>query len=395
MQSRRWAAARPCAKIVPPAAARYFGSAGVHTFFGYYDLCPFDRDETRLLALQVPLVPEASAGPATIGYFDLRNENGLFVPVATTAAWCWQQGSRLRWMPNERNLIFTNARVGNEYVGMVVDSENGREIHRVPRPLYDLASHGRFGLSLDFARLERLRPGYGYAGSMHDALDPAPDDDGVWLVDLRNGDVRLLVSVRQAAALSPQPGTTEAVHYFNHLSWNPSGTRFMVFHIWVSPGGPRHIRMLSGNAEGDLRLITNDRHVSHYCWLDDERLLIYGTPRDGCPGYYVYRDDGTLAPCEDWCAVLPETDGHPSISVDGRRVVTDTLPDSLSERSIVVLDRRTSKPTEIARFYSPPIYRGETRCDLHPRWSPSGSLIAVDSAHAGYRQIGVLQPNLN
>jgi hypothetical protein len=377
---------------VPAATVRSFGTPGIHTFFGYYDLCPLDRHEARLLALQVPL---GGAKTATVGYFDLRRDDADFVPLATTAAWCWQQGCRLRWMPNERDLIFANSRIGDRYVGSIIDSGDGREVHRVSRPLYDIASHGRLGLSLDFARLQRLRPGYGYASARTDVLQAAPDGDGVWLVDIHNDTARLLISLRQAAVLEPQPSMQEAIHYFNHLSWNPSGTRFMVFHIWSAPGQPRRIRMLSCDADGDVRLITNDRHVSHYWWLDDERLLVYGTPRDGRPGYYVYRDDETLTPCEDWRAVLPETDGHPSASADGRWIVTDTLPDRFSERSLVVLDRAAGKPATVARFYSPPAYRGETRCDLHPRWSPSGSRIVFDTAHAGYRRIAVLEHHLH
>ena len=41
---------------------------------------------------------------------------------------------------------------------------DGRVLQRYQRPLYALSPDGRLGWSLDFARLARHRPGYGYAG---------------------------------------------------------------------------------------------------------------------------------------------------------------------------------------------------------------------------------------
>ncbi|SVE55722.1 uncharacterized protein METZ01_LOCUS508576, partial [marine metagenome] len=40
--------------------------------------------------------------------------------------------------------------------------------------------------------------------------------------------------------------------------------------------------------------------------------------------------------------------------------------------------------------YSPPALTAEVRCDLHPRWSPTGSMICFDSAHEGKRAVCVL-----
>ena len=41
-------------------------------------------------------------------------------------------------------------------------------------------------------------------------------------------------------------------------------------------------------------------------------------------------------------------------------------------------------------FHAPEAYRDESRCDLHPRSDPSGRLVTIDSAHAGGRQLYLL-----
>ena len=37
----------------------------------------------------------------------------------------------------------------------------------------------------------------------------------------------------------------------------------------------------------------------------------------------------------------------------------------------------------LGRFHTPAEYKGEWRCDLHPRLSPDGRRVVVDSVHAG------------
>ena len=44
----------------------------------------------------------------------------------------------------------------------------------------------------------------------------------------------------------------------------------------------------------------------------------------------------------------------------------------------------------LGRFLSPLPFRGEIRCDLHPRWSRDGRQVCFDSVHEGTRQIYVM-----
>jgi len=51
------------------------------------------------------------------------------------------------------------------------------------------------------------------------------------------------------------------------------------------------------------------------------------------------------------------------------------------------MERATSQIAEVARFHQPPNYKGEWRCDLHPRWSRDNRHICIDSTHDGTRQV--------
>lgn len=366
------------------------GSPDSHTFFGYYDISPFDRHERRVVTLQVPLHATACRSSARICIVDLGGGERELRPISETKAWCWQQGSRLRWMPQD-DALFTNGHDAERHCGWILDATTGDRLYRVARPLYDISSDGRFGLSLNFSRLQRLRPGYGYG----DRPDPtanclAPDEDGVWLVDIETSKERLLFSLADAANLDVVPSMVGATHYFNHLSWNPSGDRFMVFHIWEKPGERRRLRVLTAGHDGRPRVITDGEHVSHYCWLDDSRLLFFSTPLGHPMGYYIYEDNSTTAPIDTLRGSMPDGDGHPSLDPTGRWLVTDSLPDRFSERSVYLFNWDKRRLVRCVDFFSPLAFSGEYRCDLHPRWSPSGCHIAVDSAHSGFRQMVIL-----
>lgn len=387
---RRMAGRRPVT-LAEGVDCRLLGDPRHHTFFGYYDLSPFDPEGGRLLACRVARArPEAME----IGFYPAV-EAGDFTPVAETETWCWQQGCRLAWAPQlgKEHILFNSLGRGR-YEAAVFDLAQRREVTRLVAPVYDLSRDGAYGLSVNFARLQRLRPGYGYT-ALGDttAGEGAPGGDGIWLLDVAANDARLLHSLAEVAAVAPQPSMAGATHYFNHLAWNPSGTRFLFFHIWEPPGSARHIRLLTSDARGNLRLVTNERMVSHYAWIDDRQMLLFAE-FDGVRGYYELDDlpHGEQRPRR--VNAMPDHDGHPTWNAVAGRFLFDSLPDRLSERSLMTYRPGNVAVQRLAAFYSPPGLAGERRCDLHPRWSRDGRRVAVDTAHAGYRQIAVVTEQL-
>jgi hypothetical protein len=69
-------------------------------------------------------------------------------------------------------------------------------------------------------------------------------------------------------------------------------------------------------------------------------------------------------------------------------ILNDTYPDKSTSRQTVYLYHVPSRRRiDLGHFPSPSAYRGEWRCDTHPRSSDDGTQVAIDSPHEGGRQI--------
>jgi hypothetical protein len=55
------------------------------------------------------------------------------------------------------------------------------------------------------------------------------------------------------------------------------------------------------------------------------------------------------------------------------------------------MDVKSGRAAQLASFYEPPEYRGDWRCDLHPRWDRESRRVCIDSTHSGIRQVYVIE----
>jgi hypothetical protein len=83
-------------------------------------------------------------------------------------------------------------------------------------------------------------------------------------------------------------------------------------------------------------------------------------------------------------------DGHCSFTRDGTWLLTDTGPDEKNLQTLLLWNVVEERKVILGRFKSPPPFRGETRCDLHPRWSRDERQVCFDSIHEGTRQVYVI-----
>jgi hypothetical protein len=78
-----------------------------------------------------------------------------------------------------------------------------------------------------------------------------------------------------------------------------------------------------------------------------------------------------------------DCDGHCTYLPGNEWIVSDTYPRDNNERQLYLYHVPTGEKVEIGRFDAGDHVDGELRCDLHPRHSPDGRMLTIDSVHAG------------
>ena len=399
---RQWLETR--CRIAQPALYRWlhFGRAAEglvpvtngpkHHFFGYYDKSPWNASGRLMLAHEADFNdrPPQADDRVTIGLVRL-DEGQRFEALATTGAWNWQQGAMLQWHPAnlEHQFVHNDCREG-QHVG-VVRAVDGRELRVYERPIYAISPGGRHAFSLNFARLQTHRPGYGYAGASDPWADMlAPDADGIHAIDVETGTSRLIVSTGALAGMAPTERMRGAFHYINHIQVNPTGTRLAFFHIWRTGDTAWEVRLYTCDPDGGrLKCLLDTGRISHYDWQGDHRILVWAH-RPGLGDRFLLCDEQS-ADVQVFGEGRLTEDGHCTFSPDRQWVLNDTYPDEFGMRTLMLVRFRDHKRIDLARSHSPKSrWWGEIRCDLHPRWSRDGSRICVDSVHDGTRQMYVM-----
>jgi len=364
-----------------------------HYFFGYYDVAAFDPAGRRHLYHKVAFMDRlpTSADAAELGVLDLAT--GRETPFAATTAWNFQQGAMLQWNPAapDREVVY-NVRDGDGYRAVIRDLDAGTT-RRLERPIAALAPDGRWGLSLNFARLFDFRPGYGYSGPADPhAGDEAPEDDGVFRVDLAGGPDRLLISL---AAIQARLAATDSVCksgklVVNHLTVCPGGDRFVALaRTFPQPGKPWGTVAITAAADGsDLYVLNPYKMTSHYHWRDAEHLLAYALSAQQNQ-LYLFRDKHAGGTIVD--AGFFKADGHCSYAPDRSRILYDSYSVN-NYRRLYLYDLASRSGREVAALYSVPVADTSIRCDLHPRWRPDGAAFSFDSTHENQRHIYLAGP---
>jgi hypothetical protein len=358
-------------------------------WFGYYDKLQVDPTGRYALGMEVDFEHRSPRPDDTVrvGMVDLR-DNDRWVELGTSRAWNWQQGCMLQWRPGHESEVIWNDRQDEQFVSYILDVRSGKK-RTLPHPVYALSPDGRWAVNTDFRRLNDTRPGYGYCG----VTDPnravaAPEDAGIWRVDLETGEQSLLLSLAQAAQVAQPGGFSEgAKHWFNHLLVAPDGRRFTFLHRWQgrAEGKSWKTRMFTAGADGrDLHLLIPSGKVSHFIWRDPSHILAYAGYGPEAKGwrFQVFED---LSDRAEVVEGMPQNDGHCTY-LPGRQnqwILCDSYPDKERRQHLYLLHVPEHKLVPLGRFLSPREYTGEWRCDTHPRPSPDGRSAIIDSPHGG------------
>lgn len=365
-----------------PVRAQIFAAADRQVFFGYYDVTPFSGDDKLLLAMQAPegnVSPHEMHPELKLGFYDLAQEHPEFQKFGATKTWNWQQGCRLQWLDEGR--VIYNTLVDGGYGAVVQDVKSGAILKSFSRPVYSVS--GKVALSLDFSRLHQYRRGYGYSN-----IAAADTSDAIVLMDLENGAEKTVLTMAQAQEFQPHEDMKDAAHYFNHLSFSPGGARFMVTHLWVTAAGKRRTRILIVDMkDGAVICPDNSGRTSHYCWLDDDRAVIFHVIKNLMGQYILY--DLNEGRQDILFGKILGQDGHPSITE--RIFVTDTYPDITGLQHLIFCDRRNQKCRTMAQLHVPAGFSGEMRCDLHPRLNHAKNRVCIDAIRDSRRAMILLE----
>lgn len=355
-------------------------------FFGYYDKCPEDATGRYVLCLKADdtwseTAPAAAAEILLIDTNKDENDDDRVKVIASTRTWNVQQGCMMQWLGPEfdREIIYNDFRDGR-FCSVILNVFSGAE-RVLAAPVYSVSADGSFALTLDFTRLHRLRPGYGYSNILEETRnEKLPDTPAIWRLDLRTNTLEPLLRYTDFASFEPRPEMKQAEHKVNHIMLSPNGKRFMVLHRWFD-GQRKYTRLVTVNTDGsEMYNLSDDDMVSHCCWKDDETIIAFENKKGQGAGYYLMHDK-----TQRYERMWPEmtADGHPSCSPDGQLVVTDTYPNRARMASVKVM--RGNQVETIAKVFAPFKYDNDTRCDLHPRWSRDGKKIYFDSVFEGHR----------
>ncbi len=364
-----------------------FSKRNKNVFFGYYDINPISKRGDKILAMVTSKIKHKNS-LAKIGYYFINNANEFHV-IDSTDLWCWQQGCRLRWSIIH-NHIYYNKKISNKYCSVLQNIEDKSTVKIFDRAFYDISRDEKFGLSLNFSRLERLRKGYGYSLLPDSTINQyAPKDDGIFLVNLKKNTNKLIIPVSKIAKINPNKTMDKAAHYFNHLSFNKAGNRFLFFHLW-NKNNKRYSRLFSSNLDGsDIFLIEGNEIVSHYDWLDDKNICLTTYSKENGLTYNIFKDKSKLKKTLN--KKLLNEDGHPTFHPkDKNLILSDTYPDKFSKRKLFVYNILDDSKYIIGEYSSNIFYEKDYRCDLHPRWSDDGNYVSFDSSHTGVRTLNVI-----
>lgn len=377
-------------------AVRQITKGPAFHWFGYYDKFQFSANNRFVLGNEVDFEGRSPKADDRIrvGMVDLR-DGDRWIELGSTRAWNWQQGCMLQWRPGSEREVLWNDREGDQFVTRILDVKT-RKIRTLPHPIYTISPDGKTAITPDFRRLNDCRPGYGYAG----VPDPnrglaAPEDAGVWRMDVRTGRQKLLFSFADAVKV-PFTGRPEsafrtgAKHWFNHLLFNTGGTRFFFLHRWRNRGQNSgfHTRAFTCDRDGrNWHGLDPHGATSHFIWRDARHVMAWAWHPSHGERFYLFTDRSDTV----------EVIGPEDMTVNGHNtylpgtknewILNDTYPDRERRQHPYLYHPRSRRKLPLGHFLSPPEYMGEWRCDTHPRASRDAKWVCIDSPHAGGRQM--------
>lgn len=350
-------------------------------FFGYYDKSPWSYDGKYYL---IHIFNKKFKDRVKIFVYNCEKDSLNIIDE--TPAFNIQQGAMLRWLDKKNYYCIYNTLKDECLVAKIRDIISGKEIKTIPMAIQAVNYEGIEALVLNYKRLYKIRPEYGYSVNVKNLSSDMPyEKDGIWRINLKTRKTGLIISLAKLMGLNHNNTMNKSEHKINHIMYSPSGKRFVFMHRWIGSYG-KFSRLYTANNDGsDIYCLADDRMVSHYCWVDNNSLVAWARKEPLGDRYFLFRDRSDEYGIIGDGIIDTYGDGHPSISPDKKWLITDTYPNKARIRKLILFNLETKENIVVGKFFAPWIYDGSYRCDLHPRWNPDGNKISIDSTHEGFR----------
>jgi len=223
---------------------------------------------------------------------------------------------------------------------------------------------------------------------------PGRPADAVWLIDLKGGEARTLLSVEDALAVHPQAESIEKpeVMIFMNSKWSPDGRRFLT--VFNNEGYRRRhpeLRrvksLLTAEADGThLRYLKEFGH--HPMWSPDGSFVHSYDPRDQGGQELVAKGlDGREAK-----TMLRGALGvHGTLSVDRRRLITDVYDWPEAGRAAILRYDLTTGDYEVLVRMALPDTTHKTGCHPHPVFSRDRKRVYFNSTDSGVPRLCAIE----
>lgn len=372
-----------------------------HHFFGYIGQCqtiPWNATGQYVLGMEIDTItrlpkPEEAATIVIVDTYD----NNKIIPLDKTYAWNPQQGTMFYWNPNapETQFFFNDRDLESGKVFTVIYDIEERK--RVREYRYDdtpignggVAADGSAWLGLNYGRMARLRLVTGYPEAYDFSKDEiAPDNDGIFIVDIETGKKRLLVSFAQIAEKIKD--TDPNLHtglFINHSLWNRNSDMVYFFARagwdWKRKSGKNVNVPFTINADG-TGLTAHTQFVGGHPEWDSGNVII-GSAKDETGETRQVRYDVVKKEIVEYMGnpeIFPEPEGDVSLSPDGNWFANGYESHEKQKNFYTILRRSDgvfamSPGVSNGGFTSKGPYGSNVRIDAAPRWNRTNDAILV------------------
>ena len=367
-------------------------------YIGHVGTIPWNASGRYIVALRTDFVDRMPGPDDTAEIILLDTENDYSIrTVDESRGWNVQQGTMLYWNPGDpENQFFFNDRdpeTGKVFC-VLYDIKEDRRIREyrfedTPVGNGGVAFDGRHFAAINYARMARLRRVTGYPGAWDWTLGvSAPEDDGVFLVDVETGEKELLVSFRELAEAlrRARPEIDSMPLFINHTLWSRTGERLFFF-ARANFGNPGRLNASFTIARDGTDLRQQETHIGgHPEW--DAGMQMIGSIANRQAVFDV--DSQQLVELIGDRELFPDPEGDIALSPNLEWLANGYKEDG--KVYYVVHNRRTGETLRSGGFDLYGRVSGDLRCDPAPRWNRDGDTLLIPSMmEDGTRQMFVLR----